>query len=99
MSEFFLDSATVRVEFPDGQWIEVKPELTQEDEDYIMSQPGAKGGLLPPMLVLERSIVSWSFDREVSKESISQLKRRYRAKVSAEVVRLNTEALEFVEKN
>ena len=99
MSEFFLDSETVRIAFHDGNWVEIKPELTQEDEDFIMSQPGAKGGLLPPMLVLERSIVKWSFDREVSKESISQLKRRYRAKVSAEVVRLNTEALEFVEKN
>jgi hypothetical protein len=44
MSEFFLDSETHRVEFPDGQWVDVKTELTQADQDYIMGQMAQAAG-------------------------------------------------------
>jgi len=107
MSEFFLDSETYRVEFPDGQWVDVKVELTQADQDYIMSQMahavsaeiGAqvelRFGQLP---LLEKSIVAWSFPDPVTKENISRLRQRYRTKVLIEVDRLNTAAMEFAKK-
>lgn len=109
MSEFFQDTEKVRIDFPDGQWIEVKPELSQEDQDYIMKHLiKVQGGeaIIEPgqMPLMERAILDWSFTDgkgkvPINRDTISRLKLKYRNKVLAEVNRLNTEALEFVQKN
>jgi hypothetical protein len=103
MSEFFLDSETHRVEFPDGQWVDVKAELTQADQDYIMGQMAQAAGneiqlRLGQLPLLERSIVAWSFPEPVTKENISRLRLRYRTVLLAEIDRLNTAAMEFARK-
>ncbi len=80
MGKFFLDNETERVTFEDGQWVDIKQELTQADSDYIMSQM-AKGQTFPmddksaPRLdlnlgrlpLLERSIIAWSFTDDSGK--------------------------------
>lgn len=38
MGKFFLTGETVRVNFPDGEYCEIKEELTQADQDYIMTR-------------------------------------------------------------
>ena len=112
MGEFFWDSESVRIDFPDGNWIDVKPELLQDDQDYIMGcmvqtdENGkqilkAEKGRIP---LLERSILDWSFTDgkgkvPITRDTISRLRLKYRSKVLIEVNRLNTEALEFVQKN
>ena len=113
MSEFFLDAEKVKIEFPDGNWVEVKEELTQSDQDYIMSQMTRTSGTEKVSLVLElgqlplleRSITDWSFANNkgekipITRDTISRLRLRYRTKVLLEVNRLNEKALEFVRKN
>jgi hypothetical protein len=115
MGEFFQDSETHRVEFPDGQWVDVKTELSQEDSDYITSRmtrtvTGEDGKSqkvvlsLGKLAMLERSIVAWSFSGEgkpvpITPENISRLRLKYRSKVLEEINRLNEEAAEFVSKN
>ncbi len=108
MGEFFADSERVRVDFPDGQWVEIKEELSQGDQDYLLDQMAhaESGGKdtkitfsLGKLALLERSIVAWSFPDLVNKENISRLRLKYRAKVLAEVNRLNEEAGEFIRKN
>jgi Zn finger protein HypA/HybF involved in hydrogenase expression len=37
MGKFFQENETVRVEFPDGEYVEIKEELSQDDQDYITS--------------------------------------------------------------
>lgn len=109
MGEFFLDSEKVRIDFPDKNWVDVKAELTQEDQDYILDQMASasydgktqasisigKGRLA----LLERTIIAWSFPEPVTRENISRLRLKYRSKVLDEVGRLNEEAREFVSKN
>jgi hypothetical protein len=113
MGEFFLDSESIKIDFPDGQWISVKEELSQDDSDYIMSQMAkaehnGKGQRLDIQLgqlpLLERSILAWSFtegEKEVpiNPDTISRLRVKYRSKLVAEINRLNVKALEFVAKN
>ena len=102
MGEFFLDSEVVRVCFQDDNWVDVKEELTQADQDYIMGQM-VKGEVIKPELgripLLERSIVAWSFPEPVNRENIIRLRVRYRVKLLNEINRLNEQALEFVSKN
>ncbi len=109
MGSFFLDGEVVRVSFADGQWVDLKEELTQEDSDYIinaMTQTvvGSEAKVeikLGRVALLERSIVAWSFKDDkgipypITKESISKLRVKYRNKVLSEVDRLNREADEF----
>lgn len=113
MGKYFLDDEKVRVEFKDGEWVDIKEELTQEDQDYIMNQMASAGQngdkaklqfKLGQMSLLERSIVDWSFaDGEtkipVTPENISRLRLRYRTKVLGEINRLSEVAGEFVRKN
>jgi len=113
MGEFFADSESVRIDFPDGQWVDVKEELSQADSDYIMSQmaktEGEGVGLKPDirlgqMPLLERSIIGWSFTDKgqpipVNQETISTLRVKYRSRVLAEINRLNITALDFILKN
>jgi hypothetical protein len=38
MGKYFQDKELFRVTFEDGQWVDVKQELSQEDDDYIKNQ-------------------------------------------------------------
>lgn len=107
--KFFINgSKPHRVDFPDGQWVDIKPEMTQEDQDYIMSELVAvegreaitmRAGFLP---LLNMAIVAWSFEDDagkaipVTKDNISNLKIKYRQKVVEEADRIYTEALTFL---
>jgi len=113
MGKYFLDDEKVRVEFKDKEWVDIKEELTQADQDYIMNQMTSSGQngrtatiefKLGQMGLLERSIVDWSFtDGEtkvpVTAENISRLRLRYRTKILEEINSLNEKAGEFVRKN
>ena len=106
MGEFFLDSEQVRVEFPDGNWVAVKEELTQEDQDYLLNAMAqTKGGMNPEitfslgrLALLERAVIAWSFSQPVNRENLSRLRRKYREKVLNEIDRLNAEAEEYLKK-
>ncbi len=107
MGKYFLGSETVRVTFEDSQWIDIKEELSQEDSDFIMNamakaEAGAETKVefnLGRLALLERSVVAWSFAEDkpvpVTRENISNLRVKYRAKVLSEIDRLNKEASEF----
>ncbi len=109
MGKYFLGNETVRVSFEDGQWVDIKEELSQEDSDFIMNamakaEAGAETKVefnLGRLALLEKSIVSWSFkdDKDnlvsVSRENISNLRVKYRTKVLSEIDRLNQSASEF----
>jgi len=113
MSEFFSDSERVKINFPDGQWVEVKEELSQADHDYILSQMARaeQSGKKPKMILqlgklplLERAITDWSFTENgtrviINRDTISKLRSRYRIKILEELDRLSDEASEFSEKN
>ena len=103
MSEFFQEPGDkVRIPFPDGQWCEVKPELTQGDQDYIITQLASANGKptgevqnLGSIWLLERTILAWSFPLPVTRENISNLKQKYRGRILDTINRLNEEAREF----
>mgnify|MGYP001596469198 FL=1 len=108
MGEYFQDSEKVRMDFPDGNWVDIKEELSQADQDYIMSQMAktlADNGSsniemnLGQLPLLERSVIAWSFAVPVNRENISRLRRRYRGPLLLKIDELNTKALEFVSKN
>ena len=114
MSRFFLGAETARIDFPDGEFVDVKEELTQADQDYVLNQMahaeavGNKAQVsmsLGRLALLERAIVAWSFHDDagqsvsVTKENISSLRLKYRSKILEEVNRLNESALQFVIKN
>ena len=114
MGEFFVEAKdTVRINFPDGQWVDIKEEMTQEDEDYITNQMAiaevqerdAHWALnLGKVAMLERNIISWSFHNgdspvPVNRSNVSALRKRYREKVLKEIDRVNKEAESFVIKN
>jgi len=114
MGKFFVDSQdVVRIDFEDGEWIEVKEELSQADQDYLlnaMAKAIANGGKpkvemkLGKMALLERSIVNWSFkDGEksipVTSENISNLRLRYRETILKTVDDLAEKASAYVLKN
>ena len=108
MGDYFLEAETERITFDDGQWCDIKQELTQADSDYIMAQMVRNGstqlslGRLP---LLERAVVAWSFqDKDgksvsVNSDTISNLRRKYRTIILQKVDRLNLESLEFSKKS
>ncbi len=112
MGKYFLETETVRVTFEDGQWVDVKQELTQEDSDYILTQmtkttPGKSTQIdirLGRLPLLERSIVVWSFVDDagnpvpVNSENISRLRNKYRILVLQKVDELNRESQAFSKK-
>jgi len=82
-----------RVEFPDGNWWDVKKELTQEDNDYILAEMIRKTSAR--LSLLERSTVKWSFDLPINRDNINKIKPKYRTPVLKEIDRLATEANQF----
>ena len=104
MSEFFIEDETEQINFPDGQWVEVKSELTQRDQDYItnamMSYKGRELDVkIGRLALLERMVVKWSFDAPVNAENISKLRRKYRQPLLDKCDQLNSEAYDYLAKN
>lgn len=75
MGKFFLNGETHRIEFPDGEWVDIKPEFSQADLDYItakmmQARVAVESGKKPETQVdmvfgrqatLERGVLAWSF--------------------------------------
>ena len=113
MGQFFVDGEVVKIAFEDGEWIDVKEELSQADQDYLLDQMAKAESIgkdakisfsLGRLAMLERSIITWSFQIDgkpvpVTKDNISRLRLKYRQKVLEEVNRLNEQAGEFTRKN
>ena len=107
MGKEFLDQEVFRVEFPDENWVDVKEELTQEDQDYIiteMAQTDGEGFKLGRLSLLERSITAWSFQNGdgriiINRDNISRLRLKYRNQVLTEIDRLSNESMEWASKN
>lgn len=104
MSKFFLEKETFRVEFPDGQWCDIKEEMTQADSDFIINKMTKAKYKdvdmdLGKQSLLERMIVDWSFTDgnkiPVNPENISNLRTKYRAMILKEIDRVVTESQEF----
>ena len=112
MSKFFLENEVARITFDDSEWVDVKEELTQEDQDFILNKLAhaeAKGTdskvemTLGRMALLQRAIVAWSFQEDgksipITTDNISKLRNRYRSIVLAKIDELNTAATEFKKK-
>ena len=112
MGKYFIDdSELTRVTFEDGQWVDIKTELTQGDRDAIltgMAQATAKGKeanlelKLGSMLLLQKHIVAWSFTDDegkpmpVTPENISRLKGKYRTVVLNKINELDEVSKRFV---
>jgi hypothetical protein len=96
----FQGDETVRVDFPDGEWVDVKEELSQADQDYILNamaqlQDGKMSMTLGRLALLERSVKAWSFPEPVTKENINTLKVKYRTVLLEKIDALNSAATEF----
>lgn len=67
---------TKRVEFEDGEWAEVRTRLNVGDNEYIEVKRLDRGGGQSPQLamidLMDRIIVSWSYDVPVSPEAIRE---------------------------
>lgn len=104
MSQFFIESETEKVEFPDGEWIDLKQELDQEDQDAIAGAMLKLKGKdiemqVGRLILLERMVVAWSFDAPINKSNLSKLRRKYREPVLEKINDLNSAAFEYVTKN
>lgn len=104
MSEWFIEDETEQVDFPDGQWVCVKQELTQEDQDFITNAMVKVKGKDVEMVVgrltlLERMVVKWSFHVPVNKDNLSKLRRKYREPVLDRINELNSDAFDYLAKN
>ncbi len=110
MSKFFIENETTRVTFPDGEYVDIKSEFTQEDLDYITNamMTAKYDGKEPEVSMsfgkeatLEKAIVVWSFkdgDKPipVTPENISNLRSKYRWMLLKEIDRVNKESGEFL---
>jgi len=104
MSDSFYEGELFRVTFPDGNWVDVTEELTQADQDFLLSEMAKVEGQqtsfnLGKILLLERCVKAWSFDKPINKENLSHLRLKYRAKVLREIDRLNAQATNWLIKN
>ena len=110
MSKYFQENETIRITFDDTNWVDLKQELTQADEDYIANKMMHAQGIATSvketkaelvmdfgkMALLERSIVAWSFEVPVTPENISKLRAAYRSKVLTEADLLQKQAKEAI---
>ena len=105
MSEWFIEDEREKVEFPDGSWVEIKTELTQEDQDAIttamvkMRDNKDIDMVVGRLILLERMVVAWSFDPPVNKANLSKLRRKYREPVLKRIDELNGQNWEYIAKN
>jgi len=109
MSKFFIADELFRVTFPDGEWVDIKTELSQRDQDCIIrNMAKAKTGDKPEIefdlgrqSLLEIMVKDWSFKENdkpvpVTPDNISNLRQKYRSKVLAEIDRLSKESTSFL---
>ena len=104
MSEWFIEDEAVRIDYPDGAWIEVKSELTQRDQDYItnamMTYKGKEMEVkIGRLALLERMVIKWSFSVPVNSDNLSKLRRKYRQPLLERCDQLNSEAYDYLSKN
>lgn len=104
MSEFFIEDETVRLDYADGQWVDVKSELTQRDQDYItnamMTYKGKEMEVkIGRLALLERMVIKWSFSVPVNSDNLSKLRRKYRQPLLERCDQLNSEAYDYLSKN
>jgi hypothetical protein len=104
MSEFFIENETVQIDFPDGQWVRIKSELTQEDQDAITNamvklKDNQPDMILGRLILLERMVVEWSFDKPITRGNLSNLRRKYRDEVLQKIDEVNSTAVEWATKN
>ncbi len=103
MGKFFSAGETVRLIFPDGQWVDLKKEPSQGDADYVAGKMFADGkanilaGRLPMMA---RLIIAWSFEEDgkpvpVSEEMIDVLDSKYRNLIIEKINQLTNAADEW----
>jgi hypothetical protein len=99
----FQGNETVRVDFPDGEWVDVKEELSQADQDFItnsmisVTTEGKSANVstnLGKLALLERAVVKWSFPDMLNRENLSILKRKYRVPLLQKIDELNSD--EFI---
>lgn len=100
MSQYFIENETQKVNFPDGQWIDIKKELSQKDADDItnrmmVTEDNERRFKLGKQATLEVCIVAWSFNVPVTPGNISNLKTKYRIGILAEIDKLNAESIDF----
>lgn len=110
MSKYFINENDLyRVTFDDGEWVDIKKELTQKDQDNILNTMAKTKGKdaelelnLGRQTLLEVSVKAWSFcdgaPIPVTPDNLSNLKVKYRSKVLNEIDRLNKEASSFLPK-
>ena len=112
MGKFFVGSKDLfRVTFPDGQWVDIKKEFSQDDSDYIMNAMASAKAVeekpqiemnLGKMATLERAVVAWSFTIDdgtpamINADNLSSLSAKYRMILLKEIDRLNKEAMSFL---
>ena len=108
MSVHFLEGETERVECPDGEWIEIKQELSQDDQDFIMGRMVTVGGgkgksdvqfKVGRMATLERAVVKWSFPEPINADTLSRLRGRYREMILAKIDELSVAQSSWLTKN
>ena len=87
-----ISKTPVHLTFPDDAWCDLKPELSQEDSDYVLSKMVTIIGkeasinvLLGKLPAMERYIVAWSFDVPITRENISNLQSKYRNMINAKI--------------
>ena len=107
MNKYTSIGETTRLTFPDGEWVDLKTEATQEDKDYIVSKminyssglDGKNGKLemgIAKLALMERWIVAWSFEAlELTHENISGLKVKYRTLILERIDQLDSQADTF----
>ena len=104
MSEHFIGDEKVRVDFEDGCWVDIKEELSQADQDYIMNamaavKEAAVSFNLGRLALLERSVLGWSFPEPITKDNLSNLRNKYRSVVLERIDALSQKPYEYVTKN
>jgi hypothetical protein len=108
MPKYFIDENELyRVAFDDGEWVDIKKELSQRDQDTILNSMAKAKGKNPELelnlgkqTLLEICVKAWSFKDvqpiPVTPDNLSNLKVKYRSKVLTEIDRLNKEASNFL---
>jgi putative SOS response-associated peptidase YedK len=105
VSNYFIEDETEKVTFEDGMWVEIKTELTQEDQDIITSAMIKMRDnkdiemVVGRLILLERMAVRWSFPLPLNKSNLSKLRRKYREPVLQRIDALNSQAFEYIAKN
>jgi hypothetical protein len=98
MNKGIQENETYRMEYPDGEWIEIKAEFSQEDEDDIstamlaVETHGKHADVstrLGKMATLKCAIRAWSLPIPINDENISHLKRMYRIPLLQKIDELN----------